>query len=214
MKKRVIVNLSTPQYKYGQERLVASLQGRYEGDVIVYQSEHEVGSPFHQHNPYAFKIYAIQAMMAMGYEQVLWLDASCYAVKNVEPIFDFITEKGYFFEEAGHLVGQWSNEFALNYFGITREQAMWMPMFSAGFTGLDFTNEVGVQFFEKWRESMLAGAFKGSWENHRHDMTCGSIIAFLMGLKYNEGGKYFAYIGESYGTPKETVIFNLESGTN
>ena len=43
-------------------------------------------------------------------------------------------------EDSGHSVGQWSNEQTLQYFGITREEADAMAMFSSGFTGIDLTN--------------------------------------------------------------------------
>jgi hypothetical protein len=206
---KAIVNLSTAQYNRGRQRLVDSLNGNFDGGVFTFTSESEVGSPLHTENPYAFKIYAIEKVKEMGYTEILWLDASCHAIKNVQPIFDWMKEKGIFLESAGHLAGSWSNDETLNYFGISREQAMSMPMYSAGFTGLDFNNPISVEYFQKWKKSMLDGYFKGSWVNHRHDMTCGSIIANQMGLleKFSGGGNFFAYTGEAYGTPKDSVIF-------
>ena len=61
---------------------------------------------------------------------------------------------------------------------------------------------------------MNAGCFKGSWANHRHDMTCGSIIANQMGLTkdWSDGGHYFAYIGQGYSQPQESAIFYLKCG--
>lgn len=211
---KAIVNVATSQYVYGKKRLRESLQEHYNGDVYMYDNEYEVESPTHQENPYAFKIYAIEKMRQMGYKQVLWLDASVYAVKNVQPLFDWIKEKGFFMEAAGHWTGTWCNDETLAYFGITRDEAMQMPMFSAGFTGLDFENPIAVEFFEKWKASMNAGCFRGNWTNHRHDMTCASIIANQMGLvrDWSGGGHYFAYIGEGYSQPQETVIFHLKCG--
>jgi hypothetical protein len=213
---KVIVNLSTNIYERGRKRLIASMEGKFDGSVITFTSESEVGAPFHGENPYAFKVYAIEKVRDMGYTQVLWLDASCYAVKNVSPIFDWIKENGIFMEAAGHWTGSWSNDSTLGYFGITREQAMQMPMFSAGFLGFDFEQEVSKEFFQKWKNAMLSGCFKGEWSNHRHDMTCGSIIACQMGLDkiYSEGGNYLAYRGEGYAEPKESVLIYLENGTH
>ena len=95
--------------------------------------------------------------------------------------------------------------------GISRDEANQMPMFSAGFTGLDFANPIAVEFFDKWKQSMLDGQFLGEWSNHRHDMTCASIIANKMGLlkDYSSGGNYFAYVGSGYGEQKQSVICNL-----
>lgn len=217
MKKKVIVNLVSPIERYleGQKRLIESFYalggGNDECDFISCIGENSVQSPLHSENPYAFKIYAIEKMLSMGYEQILWLDASIVFVKNVKPIFDWIEEKGFFFEHCGFSVANWCNDETLNYFGITREEGQTMPLFSAGFTGLDFTNPIAVEFFNKWKQSMLDGYFRGSWENHRHDLSCASIIANQMGLAkdFSDGGNYFAYIGSGYGTPRESVICHL-----
>lgn len=207
--RRCIVNLATSKFWGGQERLRQSLVGY---DVITFQHETQINAPLHTDNPYAFKIYAIESARDKGYDQVLWLDASVYAVNDPKPVFDWIDKHGYFMEEAGHYVGQWCNDQTLAFFGITREKAMTMPMFSAGFVGLDFRSETAVTFFSRWKNAMLNGMFKGDWSNHRHDLTCGSIIANQMGLvsSYSPGGNFFAYIGPGYGEPKESVVFHLK----
>lgn len=226
--KKCIVNLvsNNPALIAGQTRLRNSLPAWFDGDFIGFVGEETVGAPPHLKNPYAFKIYAIEEARNRGYDQVLWLDASVYAVQPVQPIFDRMNYLGLFMEEAGHYIGSWANDRCLQYFGISRDEAMAMTMYSAGFTGIDFTNSIACEFFAEWRESMLNGIFKGQWQNvhktesndprchgHRHDMTCGSIIANKQGLVkkgyYNTGGTYFAYIGAVYGQPKETAIFHL-----
>jgi hypothetical protein len=217
MVKKAIVNLVSPieRYLQGQKRLIDSFvsvdNGSNEYHFLHFVGEESVGSPLHKDNPYAFKIYAINNLRSQGYEQILWLDASIVFVKHFKPIFDWIEEKGFFFEHCGHSVGHWCNEQTLNYFGITREQGFAMPMFSAGFTGLDFTNPKAVEFFNRWEKSMLDGYFKGSWDDHRHDLTCASVIANQMGMvkDFSGGGNYFAYIGSGYGTPQESVICHL-----
>jgi len=213
MKKTAIVNLSTKEHHKGQTRLKHSLQGRFDGQVFLFDSEYFLpGCPKHSDNPYAFKIYAIEYARMYGYDQILWLDASVFAIKPVQPIFDWIEKNGLFMEEAGHLVGSWCPENVREYFKISRTSANNMPMFSAGFTGIDFTNPAGLKFFELWKKSMLDGMFKGSWANHRHDMTCGSIIANLHGYHklYSPGGNFFAYAGPGYTAPNETVLFHVQ----
>lgn len=214
--KRCIVNLATNKhYLKGQKRLIDSLdytKCTYDCTIFNYSDTDTVNSPKHEDNPYAFKIYAIDRLRSNGYNQILWLDASVYAVKNIEPVFDWLTEKGIFLEEAGHLCGTWAPQYVLDYFGITKDDAMQMPMFAAGYCGFDFTNPISIEFFAEWKESMLNGMFKGNWQESRHDMTCGSIIANKRGLLplYSPGGQFFAYIGESYGEPKESVCFHLK----
>jgi hypothetical protein len=208
---RCIVNVATTPYWNGQIRQATMLDEFTNVPYKHYKTE-PPGAPLHYENPYAFKIYAIEAARDQGFEQILWLDASVYPVKTIDPVWDWLTEKGIFMEEAGHYVGQWCNQQTLDYFNITREEAMKMPMFSAGFVGFDFRRKVSVEFFEKWKASMLAGMFKGDWTEHRHDMTVGSIIANQMGIvpKYSPGGNFFAYIGEGFGQPGPNVCFHLK----
>lgn len=209
--KRCVVNLATGRFLKGQKRLKKSMLSQAY-DFIHFTSESQVGSPLHSDNPYAFKIYAIERARELGYNQILWLDSSVYTVKDITPVFDWLTDKGIFLEEAGHHAGQWCNDETLKYFELDREDAMFYPMFSAGYCGFDFRNPISQEFFAEWKESMLNGMFRGLWENHRHDMTCGSIIANKQGLLplYSKGATFFAYIGDVFGTPKETVVCYLQ----
>ncbi len=209
-----IVNLVTSgvqRYMTGQRRLDESLHEHAQGvDYYLFTNESEVGAPLHSENPYAFKLYAIQKVREMGYKRILWVDASVVAVKPVMPIFDWIKEKGIFFEHSGWAAGQWTNDETLKYFGITRDEAMKMPMYSAGFSGFDFDNPISIEFFAEWKEAMFNGKFKGSWDNHRHDMSCGSIIANKRELThlYAQCTEFFSYIGPGY-TPNPDSIFQL-----
>lgn len=207
--RRCIVNLATGKYIDGQYRLRESIT---DNEFIGFQSEVQVGAPEHYLNPYAFKIYAIEECRRRGYDQILWLDASVYAVKDITPVWNWLDKYGIFMEEAGHWAGTWSPDYVLKYFNINKEQAMLMPMFSAGFVGFDFRKNESIEFFARWKESMLNGMFKGSWSEHRHDMTCGSIIANQMGLNknYSSGGQFFAYVGPGYSEPLESACFHLK----
>ena len=214
-KTRAIVNLvnGNGNYLNAQIRLEHSAYNNADKsfDFICFQNESQVNAPAHHDNPYAFKIYAIEKLREMGYTEIFWMDASLVMVADFSPIWEWIWQKGFFFEEAGHWAGSWCNQDTLNYFGITREQAMTMPMFAAGYCGFDFKNGLAQEFFAEWKESMLNGCFRGSWTDHRHDMTCASIIAHKhdMVKDYSSGGQFFAYIGEVYGTPLPTVVAHL-----
>jgi len=217
IKRRAIVNLVTrnsPHYIQAQARLIDSLtrvNSASQFDVYTIIGEESVSADPHSQNPYAFKINAIQMVRDQGYDQVFWFDASIVATKDLTPIWQRLEQNGIFMEEAGHWAGTWCNDYALKYFGLTREQAMTIPMFAAGYVGFDFTHPDAIEFFAAWRESMLNGCFKGSWSDHRHDMTCASIIAHKMGItnKYGSGGEFFAYIGPSFSNPKPTVVAEL-----
>jgi hypothetical protein len=221
--KKAIVNLSTLRYAKAQYRLSESLKGKTDADVLLYQSERLVGSPSHQENPYAFKIYAIEEALKKGYTKILWLDSSCYAVKDIQPVFDIIDKEGYFMEWSGHEAGKWTNDRTLEHFEITREEAFEIPMFSAGFTGLDFTNDKAIWFFRKWKQAMLDGMFNGEWTNknktesqdprvegHRHDLCVGSIIAHQLGMKFHSGENLFQYASPIDTPESESIVFYLQ----
>lgn len=211
---RTIVNLCTDDSRYvgGTERLRSSFstQRNSQCSLTIFKGVDSCGAPRHQDNPYAFKLYAMKSA-GLDFRSVLWLDSSVVLVRDTTPIWELLEEQGVFFEDSGHSVGQWCNDRVLSNFGITREEAHAMPMFSAGFSGVNFQHEIGKEFFIRWWESMERGDFKGDWSDHRHDMTCGSIIANQMGLKnlYTSGGMFFPYIGSGYSEPKETAVGHL-----
>lgn len=203
-----IINFATGRYIKGQERLRQSLQG-FDGDFLAWTNELEIGAPLHKDNPYAFKIFAFDEAIKMGYTKILLVDASVWACSDVSPIFEHITKEGYIMQEAGQHVGKWTNDRCLDYFGVTREQADKMLMYgNAGFLGLDFESEIAKEFFQRWKESMQAGMFMGSWDNHRHDMSCGSIIANQLNMKYQSAHDWLNY-GD---TPRSDKVYLLAQG--
>lgn len=221
--KRAIVSFANENGNYikAQQRLRDSLNGKTDADLLMFVGENSINAPLHSKIPYAFKIYSILRAYEMGYTSILYLDTSAYAIADVNPIFEIIERDGYFMEEAGHYCGTWTNDKTLNYFDITRDQAMNMTMYSAGFTGLDFKCLDAREFFDRWVDSMHY--FNGQWNNlaeteskdkrcqgHRHDMSCASIIANQLGMKYQSGGSYFQYAAPDDIKNKESVIFYVQ----
>lgn len=211
--KRAIVNFSNNNGWYGQgrERLKTMLPDFVPDDVdmFFFEDEEKIGSPIHRDNPYAFKLYALQNVLEKGYHTLLYMDASLFPIRRLDAIFDVIEKEGMFAQHAGHMCGTWANDACLEYFGLTRDEAMLIPMYgNAGLLGLDLNNPDILNFYVRWRTSMQDGMFKGEWTNknksqskdkrckgHRHDMVCGSIVMFQMGLhtRYQEGDKWMIY---------------------
>lgn len=200
----IVVNFSTPEYLRGQKRLKESVAPT---PFMGFSSYSEIGSPSHQASPYEFKIHSIRKAAQVD-PVVLWADSSIKRVGDLNIVKDIIERDGYFMEEAGHYVKDWCNPQAASYFGINKDCDY--LMFSAGLTGLNFNNPLAVEFFEQWAKSARDGMFKGNWKNHRHDMTCGSIIATRLGMKYQRGGTHLAYIGAGYSTPNPNVVFHCQ----
>lgn len=197
----IVVNYSSSEYRRPQNRLIASL-----GDhQMLMFSDLPPGSPSHQESPYEFKIHAIRKAMEID-PIVLWADSSMYLKGNLYNIEEVIKSDGFFSQEAGHYVGDWCNDHTRKYFGLTEDEDK-IPMFSAGLLGLNMQMGIARDFLIQWEASAKAGCFKGDWKDHRHDMTCASIIAHRLGLKLQRGGSYMAYVGSGYSTPEPGVVF-------
>jgi hypothetical protein len=205
----IIVNFATGHYLKGQQRLANSLNGYKKLMLTGYPT---INSPTHEQSPYEFKINSIES--AWNHDPVvLWVDASMWRVGDLSKIEDLIIKDGYFMTESGHWTGQWTNQFTKNYFKTTDEE-MKVPggmfMFSAGLLGLNRNSPIAVEFLRQWKESAKAGCFKGDWKDHRHDMSCGSIIAQRLGMKYQRGGEFMSYIGPGYSQPEAGSVFYLQ----
>jgi len=207
--KRAIINVSTNNawYSKGQERLRKSIPGE---NFFGMLGEASVLAPAHTRVPYAFKPLALDYLHNKGYDLVLWLDASMWAVKPLAGIWDIIERKGWLMEESGHYLGRWCNDRALANMGITREQAMKITMYSAGMTGLNLKKAKCQNFLMEWKKYALdMETFVGSHTDHRHDMSVASFLAHKYEMDYERGGTYLAYIGKVYGQPSETSVFHL-----
>jgi hypothetical protein len=226
--KHCIVNFSDNRFIKGQDRLRESLISNYQGDFISFNDFSQVGSKTHLEVPYQFKVFAINKVREMGYDIVLYCDASMYAIKNTTPIIDYINENGYLLEycrnfQTGKIwtAAQFSTDLCLSEFNITRDEAGKIPLHSAGFTGLNFKNEIANKFFEEWLiRAKEEKAFIGDWSNankqcsqdsrclgHRHDQTCASIIAHKLDM--NRINPYFMQYDEveNKWNNEETTIF-------
>jgi hypothetical protein len=196
--KHCIVNFSDHKFKKGQDRLRESLiQYGYQGDVLLFNEYNQIGSKSHQEVPYQFKVYAIEKARNLGYDIVLYCDASIYAISDVMPVINHIISKGHLMEYCGFSAGQFSTDLCLKEFNLTRDEAMLIKLHSAGFTGLNFKNELTTKFFDKWfQRAKEEITFCGDWNNnynqcsndklclgHRHDQTVASIIADKLNME-------------------------------
>ena len=215
-------------YVKGIARLSDSLRHNFDGDFLAFIGEETVGAPLHTDNPYAFKIYCIEKAIKAGYDQILWLDSSVFAIAPVQPVFDHILETGFAIQDSGHWLGQWANDRSLEYFDITRDQAMEIRMIgNAGFLGLNMLYAGSQKFFQSWKDAMQEGIFKGAWDNndktessddrcrgHRHDMVASSAIFYKMGVTPEGnmfgGEEILQYAGLYDKVLNDTIIFKAQ----
>jgi hypothetical protein len=166
--------------------------------VFVFTDESEIGSPKHQENPYAFKYHAIRKVHAMGYPIVLWCDSILKLQKSIEPLIQEVSSVGVYLQDDIWKTGQFANDRCLEYFGVTRDEAMNIQSIWACFMGFDFRSSLAIEFMNQWKAAMDAGIFKGRHQNtgntesrdprclgHRHDQSCAELISYQMKLPHS-----------------------------
>lgn len=201
MTRRVIVNVAVGAwYPDGQQRLFDSLEEHGENATrLFWRHEYPPGSPTQQRALYGFKPYALQAAREMGFDEAIWVDASCWAFRIPTPLWHLIEERGYYFELDGHRVGNWISDQALGHFRLDRDEVMDLPLIEGKLLGLDFRNKDACIWLDEWKAACDAGAFTGELTNdggsvssdprchgHRGDIPAGSIIADSLGLEVEQ----------------------------
>jgi len=196
-------------YYKGLERLESSLKRvNFSGIFIGYKDEESIGAPLHVDNPYAFKIFCFAKTRAKGFKKIIYVDASVFAVDNPDCLFNILDRQGYLMQEAGHYVRDWCNQRTKDHYNLSEEELSSFLMYgNAGLLGLDFNYPIAEQFFISWNIGMLYGLFKGSWLDHRHDMTVGSIIANRMNMKFIKGDQILQYASEDEKVNNNSIIF-------
>lgn len=215
---RLVVNVATGVYIAGQQRLKRALANHAENWTpgLYWTDEMPPGSPTHRRMPYAFKAWAIEAARLHGADLVLWADACILPIRSMEPLWDLIESKGYWFSRNGFQNGQWCSDAALPLLGITREEAFRQEHVVATTFGLNFRSKIGATFASEYLRLAQNGSFRGPWTNnggeasadprvtgHRHDQSAASVIAHRLRMILTNPPKWFAYRG---GETQETIL--------
>jgi hypothetical protein len=179
-----------------QNGLVKSIS-KHEPAVAVFPFHYfeDIASPTHKEKPYAFKLFAINYVRLLGYDIVIWCDSP---VRLIKPIADWIPEiekVGVYLQQDGWTIGQWANDRALDWFGVSREEALNLPNCYACIIGFDFRHPVSHLFLAMWKDALDNGIFNGNWNNsnntesmdprcmgHRHDQTCAELSAHKLAI--------------------------------
>lgn len=183
-------------YADGIKRLERSLIHHGWSGGMELHTHYPKGCPTHQDDPYGFKVWAIENARSKGYDRVLWLDASAWAIGNPLPVFQRAETEGHYFWTSGYKSGNWCSDECLDYFGVTRDQAMNIDMLYALVMCLDFRSDRTKLFFDDLKRSLRDGMFRGPWKadghpderylGHRHDQSCASLIAHKYGMSIDE----------------------------
>lgn len=217
--RKAIVNVAVSSwYPAGQRRLGASIKEfggkEFSGGVepIFWTDAFPPRSPVHSNIPYAFKPHAIRAAYEQGCDYVLWLDASMYLIRPIDPIFDHIEQHGIATWRAGWTVAEWAHDTALTQLGLTRDGASQIPLLCGGICGFNMRMGWVSALVDQW---MMYGddgvTFPGPYDNknhscsadprclgHRHDMPSLSTLCYRAGVE-PISGKWFCYAVQNPG---------------
>ena len=195
-KTMAFVTFANEKYKGHADGLRKSIANVYPSvPVFCFHEFSEIGSPVHSQNPYAFKVYCVNAVRQMGYSVVIWADSINRLEKSLDPILPTVSRQGVYLQGDGHPAGLYANDRSLEYFGVSRDDAMNIEAIYACIMLFDFRNPVAVKFFDQWKQACLDGMFIGFWTNdnqteskdsrckgHRHDQTCAELISHKLGI--------------------------------
>lgn len=160
--KRCVVSLGVGKKVFSESlhRLEESLRRvGFEGDYISWGDRLPDGCPEHFEAPFAFKTYCIYTAKSLGYQQILWMDSACIAIRSLKPIFHHIEANGYvmFNNNYDQMMGQWISDEALAQNGMTRNEAMLIPELPCSVLGLDMNSELATSFLDNWHKIMADG---------------------------------------------------------
>ena len=209
-------------HKKGLARLVRShAQGHL--PALQYWTDYkEIGHPTHQQVPYGFKYTALKRAREKGSTTLVWLDASMWAARSTDKLFEQIEADGYWFErDSKWTVGQWTSDACLKKLGMDRDEAMTVPISWAAAFGLDLNQPVGKEILDRMLHYMKDGvSFHGAWTNdgrvskdprckgHRHDQSVLSILVHQMGLKQHRWPAGFQAWGQRLSSPSQCIAYH------
>lgn len=206
-------------YAAGIDRLAQSLQWHgYLGDTMFWKDYPSSTLRPHTEDEgqYNFKIAAFQEAFLKGYNVVLWLDASLYAIQDPMPMFDYINDNGIFLFKSGYPLSATATDKLLSFHNVQREDLFDTPEFATGAVGINIRNPNGSAFFRDWKYDCLHGMFGGS-RNHnsndsihpsfkfsRQDQSSASAVLHKMGITTSgEDKNWVSY----YPNKTESTIF-------
>jgi hypothetical protein len=203
-------------YPKGQKRLIGSLVYHgFNGEILTW--EDWPNDNYDKSCNYNVKAATFEESIKLGFTHLLWLDASVWALKDPNPIFDIINEKGYYFWANGYNCAEECSDSCLDYFKVSRDEAEKMLIASTSMFGVNITNPIGKEFIERFIQSAKDKVFHGSrvhdnqssdprflW--HRQDQSAASIIANQLGCEIHKPGDLSSYYEPQM---PESVIFTM-----
>lgn len=205
MKKCIVSFADTPVYQNKMRRLEKSIP--HGVDFLGFTDVRQIECESHREIPYKFKPAAIDKARLLGYDLVIWADSPIHVIKPLDQFFEYLEEQDYaFFDNIGHSLGMWTNDKALEYFGMDREKALQTKMIMACCMGFNFgkmyVNELVDEYYEladmlypgEWTApEVYSEILKKNYQHgaHRHDQTLMSFLINRDGFNILTGHETF-----------------------
>lgn len=211
-------------YPAGLDRLKRSLLfNGSAADILFFRDEYPPNSPTHEQNPYAFKIYGFREAIRMGYKVMCHLDASFWAIRNPDKVFDIIVDKGVFGFRSGYNCAQTCPDNLLAAVGISRDEAEKIPETATGIVGINIDNPDGKMVFSIWEQFCDSGLFINSRSHNpqessdprylhgRQDQSAFSMALYLAGVNFLYEDYVAYYQNGKPGYNPDKCMFFIES---
>jgi hypothetical protein len=210
-------------YSRGQKRLIASLRSHgYEGDILTFDNV-KINEHHDVNHPYTMKAAAFVEAIKKGYSNILWLDCSILATRDITPFFQLIREESAYFWQSGWRLSDSATDKDLEYAGFTRDQAEQMIECASGIVGLDMTNRDARRLFYTFLDANDHGVCSTSrlhanqskdprFKWGRQDQTAFTIAFHKTGFtRMYEAGQYSSY-WEKDKKYSDSVYFLVKGG--
>lgn len=203
---RCICNVATgPHFVRGQVRLRQTIARFAPGIAGFYFTDRlPPGSPSHQSDPYAFKVFALKYAKELGFRQLLWLDSAMIVVDQLDRIWAHAAAHGLWFSRNGYRNSEWTanSAYPILFPGVPIEEARrinnGIEHIVGGAFAVDLDHENGQSFMQLSEQFALSGAFRGPWSGgegiqHRHDQTVSSVIVHNLRVPITNPPDFLAY---------------------
>ena len=181
---------------------------------------------------YAAKPWAMKYALENA-DVALLIDASVYPIRHIEPLIDFVWDKGYYLSPTGFSAGEWTNDGMLASFGLDRDHALKIPDVASGVVGLRGTPK-NLDLVMAWCRSTEWACFSAPHSNvhaadkkhhyrnvghvsydprcsgHRQDQSALSLLAHQAGMtELTPWPRFVAYQAGYGGKSDETTVLEI-----
>lgn len=148
-----------------------------ESKQLFFRDCYPKNSKVHEDSLYGFKVHAVNEARALGYSKIVWVDSTIVVLKKLLHVFEHCNKYGILAVPDDNLLSNFCSNKALQYYGITREQAKELGIHFVGgsYYLFDFNVPLCVDVFNSWAEAEkngIFGALREPLQGHRHDETC------------------------------------------